>query len=58
MSRPTPTILPPPSDFPLPMPELAEPVPESGEWRALLEVAIDTVRPGSRYESDLPTLRP
>ncbi len=46
MSRTT-TILPPPSDFPVPMPEPAAESPESRSWRALVELTIDTVRPGS-----------
>jgi hypothetical protein len=45
MSRTT-TILPPPSDFPVPMPEPAAESPESSSWRALVELTIDTVRPG------------
>lgn len=44
------TILPPPSDFPVAMPEVAACVPDSGEWRALLEITRDTVRPGSLYD--------
>ncbi len=46
MSRTTSTILPPPSDFPVPMPEMLEIHTESGEWRALVEVTRETVRPG------------
>jgi hypothetical protein len=45
MSRTT-TILPPPSDFPVPMPEPANDSPESGSWRALVELTKETVRPG------------
>ena len=47
MSRTT-TILPPPSDFPVPMPDPvpAVEVPESGAWRALVELTKETVRPG------------
>jgi hypothetical protein len=45
MSRTT-TILPPPSDFPVPMPEPAAEPPESGSWRALVELTKETVRPG------------
>jgi hypothetical protein len=41
------TILPPPSDFPIPMPEPAAESPESGEWRALIELTKETVRPGA-----------
>jgi hypothetical protein len=40
------TILPPPSDFPVPMPEPAAEVPESGYWRQLVELTKETVRPG------------
>jgi hypothetical protein len=50
MSRTTSTILPPPSDFPVPMPELAPAEPDSGTWRALVEVTKDTVRPGMRRD--------
>jgi hypothetical protein len=45
MSRTT-TILPPPSDFPVPMPEPATELPDSGSWRALVELTKETVRPG------------
>lgn len=45
MSRTT-TILPPPSDFPVPMPEPAAESPESGSWRSLVELTKETVRPG------------
>lgn len=46
----TSTILPPPSDFPVPMPEVAPSEPDSGPWRALVEVTRDTVRPGKLYD--------
>jgi hypothetical protein len=46
VSRTTSTILPPPSDFPVPMPEVAPSEPDSGAWRALVEITRDTVRPG------------
>ena len=49
MRRPTSTILPPPSDYPVPMPEVAEVTPDSGAWRALVEVTKDTVRPGALH---------
>ena len=52
MSRTTSTILPPPSDFPVPMPEMVPAEPDSGTWRALVEVTKDTVRPGALHESD------
>jgi len=52
MSRTTSTILPPPSDFPVAMPELPPAQPDSGEWRALVEVTKDTVRPGMRRDSE------
>jgi hypothetical protein len=45
MSRTT-TILPPPSDFPVPMPEPAAESQDSSSWRALVELTKDTVRPG------------
>ena len=55
----TSTILPPPSDFPVPMPEPAADTPESGEWRTLIETTKDTVRPGTRDDSaTTETLRP
>lgn len=44
------TILPPPSDFPVAMPEVTASVPDSGEWRALVEITRDTVRPGSLHD--------
>jgi hypothetical protein len=50
MSRTTSTILPPPSDFPTPMPELAPSEPDTGAWRSVLEVTRDTVRPGSLFD--------
>ncbi len=53
MSRTNSTILPPPSDFPVAMPEVASSVPDSGEWRALVEVTRDTVRPGSLHAFEL-----
>jgi hypothetical protein len=56
MSRATSTILPPPSDFPVPMPELAPFEPDSGGWRALVEVTKDTVRPGTRHDSEASSL--
>ena len=51
MSRTT-TILPPPSDFPVPMPEPAASSPESNSWRALVELTKETVRPGEGAERD------
>jgi hypothetical protein len=50
MSRTTSTILPPPSDFPVPMPEVAPSEPDSGPWRAIVEITRDTVRPGKVTE--------
>jgi len=47
MVRTTTTILPPPSDYPVPMPELPEAVPDSDPWRQLVELTRDTVRPGA-----------
>jgi len=47
MCHTTSTILPPPSDFPVPLPDLAPTEPDSGQWRALVEITRDTVRPGS-----------
>jgi hypothetical protein len=52
MTRTTTTILPPPSDFPVPMPEPAADPPESGEWRALVELTKKTIRPGLGAEDD------
>ena len=59
MSR-TSTILPPPSDFPVPMPEPASDTPDSGEWRTLVEVTKETVRPGAPRDasSSKETVRP
>jgi hypothetical protein len=48
MSRTTPTILPPPSDFPVPMPEVMPADADIGEWKALVEVTKKTVVPGAR----------
>jgi hypothetical protein len=59
MCHTTSTILPPPSDFPVPMPDLTSTEPDSGEWRALVEVTKDTVRPGRHAGidgDDLPTI--
>ncbi len=53
MSRTNSTILPPPSDFPVAMPEVTASVPDSGEWRALVEITRDTVRPGSLHAFEL-----
>jgi hypothetical protein len=50
MSRTTSTILPPPSDFPVPMPEVAPSEPDSGSWRALVEITRVTVRPGKLHD--------
>jgi|CZKU01.1.fsa_nt_gi hypothetical protein len=50
MSRAS-TIIPPPSDFPVPMPEVAaeaREVPASDSWRLLVELTKETVRPPSR----------
>ena len=53
----TSTILPPPSDIPVPMPEPAGDTPDSGEWRTLVELTKETVRPG--VHRDRPnTVRP
>jgi hypothetical protein len=58
MSR-TSTILPPPSDFPVPLPEPPSDTPDSGEWRALVELTKETVRPGARdASSSKETVRP
>ena len=50
MSRAS-TIIPPPSDFPVPMPDVVadshEP-PASDSWRLLVELTKETVRPPSR----------
>jgi hypothetical protein len=46
MSRTTSTMLPPPSDFPVPMPDVPPSEPDTGAWRALLEITRETVRPG------------
>jgi hypothetical protein len=55
----TSTILPPPSDVPVPMPEPAGQTPDSGEWRTLIELTKETVRPGARSESTAKdTVRP
>ena len=55
----TSTILPPPSDAPVPMPEPARDTPDSGQWRSLVEITKDTVRPGARVYSHLKeTVRP
>lgn len=55
----TSTILPPPSDVPVPMPEPAGDTPDSGEWRMLVELTKDTVRPGDRGDSQAKdTVRP
>jgi hypothetical protein len=50
MRRTSTTILPPPSDFPVPMPEPAAESHDSDTWRALVELTIDTVRPGSIHD--------
>jgi hypothetical protein len=52
MSHTTSTILPPPSDFPVAMPELVRAEPDSGQWRALVEVTKETVRPGLLHEHE------
>jgi hypothetical protein len=44
------TILPPPSDFPVAMPEVTAPERDSGEWRAIVETTRETIRPGSLYD--------
>ena len=56
----TSTILPPPSDIPVPMPEPAGDTPDSGEWRTLVELTKETVRPGARRDglSTKETVRP
>ncbi len=52
MLRTTSTILPPPSDYPVPMPEVPEAIPDSDPWRALVELTKDTVRPGALHISE------
>ncbi len=52
MRRTNTTILPPPSDFPVPMPEPLAESHDSGSWRALVELTIETVRPGSGNDGD------
>jgi hypothetical protein len=47
MLRTTSTILPPPSDYPVPMPDIAPALPDSQSWRELVELTKDTVRPGA-----------
>jgi hypothetical protein len=47
MLRTTSTILPPPSDYPVPMPDLADAVATSEPWRELVELTKETVRPGA-----------
>jgi hypothetical protein len=54
MRRTTSTILPPPSDFPVPMPEPAAETTDSGSWRALVELTKETVRPGRGDGNDEP----
>ncbi len=55
----TSTILPPPSDAPVPMPEPARDTPVSGEWRSLVEITKDTIRPGTHVDAHLTeTVRP
>ena len=48
MLRTTSTILPPPSDYPVPMPEITDAVPTSEPWHHLVELTKETVRPGAR----------
>jgi hypothetical protein len=55
MSSRTSTIIPPPSDFPVPMPEVTEEArvaPTSDAWRLLVELTKETVRPPSREERE------
>jgi hypothetical protein len=50
MSRSS-TIIPPPSDFPVAMPDVAAESPEhrpSDAWRTLVQLTVETVRPPSR----------
>jgi hypothetical protein len=50
MSRAS-TIIPPPSDFPVPMPDVvadSHVPPASDSWRLLVELTKETVRPPSR----------
>jgi hypothetical protein len=47
MLRTTSTILPPPSDYPVPMPDVPDAVPTSAPWRELVELTKETVRPGA-----------
>jgi hypothetical protein len=56
MSR-TMTILPPPSDFPVPMPEPVEESSDSSSWRALVELTKETVRPGTGVAAEPTTPR-
>lgn len=42
------TILPPPSDRPVPMPEPPVDPPESGSWKALVAETRQTVKPPAR----------
>jgi hypothetical protein len=49
------TIIPPPSDFPVPMPEVTDEtrgLPSSDSWRLLVELTKETVRPPSREERE------
>src|SRR6185312_11147040 len=53
MRRNTSTILPPPSDFPVPMPDTIPPSEsESGTWRVLVAEIVETVRPPRRSPDD------
>jgi hypothetical protein len=56
MLRTTSTILPPPSDYPVPMPEIADATPDSDPWRDLVEITKDTVRPGTLYSLSIEEL--
>jgi len=54
MSRSS-TIIPPPSDFPVPLPEVttdAREAPASDSWRLLVELTKETVRPPAREPSN------
>ncbi len=51
------TILPPPSDFPVPMPEPVAELRDSDSWRALVELTVETVRPGSGNDESAPRER-
>ena len=51
MSRRDSTILPPPPAFPAPMPAVRAPEENTGEWLALVEMTVATIRPGKLASS-------